>query len=90
VGSLVPDDLRGPTKNLHLHLEFTNATLRFLQFGVLLRRDSRKFPSIDLVLANSAVKSRLAHTEFFGGFRDGFARSNERNSSQSKLSGEWS
>jgi hypothetical protein len=48
------------------------------------------FTSINLVLANPAVKSRLTHTEFFGGSRDGFASSNEPNSSQSKLSGEWS
>jgi hypothetical protein len=90
VGSLVTEDLRSPTKNLHLHLELTDAALGLLQFGALLRRDARDFTSIYLVLANPAVKSRLTHTEFFGGSRDGFASSNERNSSQSKLSEEWS
>jgi hypothetical protein len=90
VGSILPEDLRSPTKNLHLHLEFTDAPLGLLQFSVLLRRDARDFTSINLVLTNPAVKSRLTHTELFGGSRDGFASSNERNCSQSKLSGEWS
>jgi len=90
VGPLVPEDLRSPSKDLNLHLEFTNAALGLLQFGALRRRDAREFTAIDLVLANPTVKSRLAHTEFFSRSRDGFASSNERNSSQAKLSGEWS
>jgi hypothetical protein len=77
-------------RNLHLYLEHTDAALGALQFDVLLRRDPRDFTSINLVVANPAVESRLTHTELFGGSRDGFASSNERNSSYSKLSGEWS
>jgi len=90
VGSLVTEDLRSPTKNLHLHLELTDAALGLLQFGALLRRDARNFTSINLVLVNPTVKGRLTHAEFFGSSCDCFAGSNERNSTQSKLSREWS
>jgi hypothetical protein len=36
------------------------------------------------------VKRALTHAKFFGRSRNGFAGSNERDSSQSKLGREWS